>query len=423
MKDKTRLLTAILIVIVLACCINPTPVAAQDENIKETFDSASPEGWELHPQAKIADGILQLPPDSFAFRFGDWSDIDLSIKFRYSGEGEILVSYNMSEEGRYNLIIGESHLVLEKEQKEEVKPLTSARTALESNTWTTLHITVSGAQHHIYLNEELVLTAEDAAPLGAGAIFFQSLSRITLEIDEMVLSGTAGEGMPIGEEPPGEETPPEGEPAPEEETEDAIPADEIEMPPATATADVTQGPLDKRGLIEALFAQQASQVELTTFFINMVLAAVCAYILSIVYIHWGSSLSNRRKFAANFMLMTITTTFIILIVRSSVALSLGLVGALSIVRFRTAVKEPEELAYLFFAIGLGIGLGDNQRLVTFVALVVGILIIGLRRAFRKPGADVNLHVTVASHNPDMVALEAITEILRKHTTKLKLLRL
>ncbi len=154
----------------------------------------------------------------------------------------------------------------------------------------------------------------------------------------------------------------------------------------------------------------------------MLLSAVCAYILSIVYIHWGSSLSNRRKFAANFMLMTITTTFIILVVRSSVALSLGLVGALSIVRFRTAVKEPEELAYLFFAIGLGIGLGDNQRLITFVALAVGILIIGLRHVFRRSDADVNLHVTIASHDPIMVQLEAITETLRQHTAKLKLLR-
>jgi len=122
------------------------------------------------------------------------------------------------------------------------------------------------------------------------------------------------------------------------------------------------------------------------------------------------------------MLMTVTTTFIILVVRSSVALSLGLVGALSIVRFRAAVKEPEELAYLFFAIGLGIGLGDNQRLITLLTLVAAIIIIGLMKLFRNTKADVNLHLTVSSNNPSKISLNQIMDILEKHCSKLKLLR-
>ena len=54
----------------------------------------------------------------------------------------------------------------------------------------------------------------------------------------------------------------------------------------------------------------------------------------------------------------------ITIVKSSLALSLGLVGALSIVRFRTAIKEPEELSYAFLSIAIGLGLGADQRLTT-----------------------------------------------------------
>lgn len=122
------------------------------------------------------------------------------------------------------------------------------------------------------------------------------------------------------------------------------------------------------------------------------------------------------------MLITITTTFIILVVRSSVALSLGLVGALSIVRFRAAIKEPEELAYLFFAIGIGIGLGDNQRLITILAMAVGILLIGVMRIFHGREADVNLHLTVASSNPEKVELDSVMTTLNPHTAKLKLLR-
>ncbi|MEJ2211741.1 MAG: DUF4956 domain-containing protein [Anaerolineae bacterium] len=149
---------------------------------------------------------------------------------------------------------------------------------------------------------------------------------------------------------------------------------------------------------------------------------VTSFILSRVYVHWGRSLSNRRRFAANFMLITVTTTFIILVVRSSVALSLGLVGALSIIRFRAAIKEPEELAYLFFAISLGIGLGDNQRLVTLLSLVVVIALVGLAHLLRARQADVNLHLTVSARRPEAADLPAVMAVLEKHTAKLRLLR-
>ena len=122
------------------------------------------------------------------------------------------------------------------------------------------------------------------------------------------------------------------------------------------------------------------------------------------------------------MLLTMTTTSIILVVRSSVALSLGLVGALSIVRFRAAVKEPEELAYLFLAIGLGIGLGDNQRLVVLLTLVVAIVVMGLMKLFRDTKADANLHLAVASTAPNKVGLDEITGVLDRHCSKVKLLR-
>ena len=70
-----------------------------------------------------------------------------------------------------------------------------------------------------------------------------------------------------------------------------------------------------------------------------------------------------------------TTMLIITIVKSSLALSLGLVGALSVVRFRTAIKEPEELSYLFFTIAIGLGFGANQTLIT----VIGFVLIAISR--------------------------------------------
>ena len=77
----------------------------------------------------------------------------------------------------------------------------------------------------------------------------------------------------------------------------------------------------------------------------------------------------EKDFVKNFIPISMTTMFIIVVVKSSLALSLGLVGALSIVRFRTVIKEPEELGYLFLCIALGLGNGASQYLVTSIALV------------------------------------------------------
>jgi hypothetical protein len=71
---------------------------------------------------------------------------------------------------------------------------------------------------------------------------------------------------------------------------------------------------------------------------------------------------------------------IITIVKSSLALSLGLVGALSIVRFRTPVKEPEELAYLFMAIAIGLGMGADYRLETSVGTILILALVASPRS-------------------------------------------
>ena len=86
-------------------------------------------------------------------------------------------------------------------------------------------------------------------------------------------------------------------------------------------------------------------------------------------------------FSKNFIILGLTTTLVITIVKSSLALSLGLVGALSIVRFRAAIKEPEELVYLFLVIATGLGCGAGQLRITsigiFLAIIISIILIGI----------------------------------------------
>ena len=74
-------------------------------------------------------------------------------------------------------------------------------------------------------------------------------------------------------------------------------------------------------------------------------------------------------------MMSLTTFLVITVVKSSLALSLGLVGALSVIRFRTPIKEPEELVYLFLAIGIGLGFGANQIIITLGCFLIIIFCI------------------------------------------------
>lgn len=127
-----------------------------------------------------------------------------------------------------------------------------------------------------------------------------------------------------------------------------------------------------------------TSISMTEVLLNVVLAMVLSQIVYSVFVKFGNTFSSRRQFGKIFLLVTVSTTIIISIIQASLALSLGLVGALSIVRFRTAIKEPEELAYTFFAITLGIGCGANARGLTIICtlLVLGVLVVrGL--LFRK----------------------------------------
>lgn len=167
---------------------------------------------------------------------------------------------------------------------------------------------------------------------------------------------------------------------------------------------------------------QSAEVVLTSFLVNICLTALLAWILMCCYVRFGHSLSNRRAFGGNFVMIAVTTMLIITIVKSSLALSLGLVGALSIVRFRTAIKEPEELAYIFITIAIGLGFGANQREVTLIGFAVLGLLILLRYGGKSRGEWENLYVTVTSRAEGGVDLKEVSAILKDNCEKLNLRR-
>lgn len=167
----------------------------------------------------------------------------------------------------------------------------------------------------------------------------------------------------------------------------------------------------KKALLEQLHKQYVD-INMPEFILCLVLSAVLALIIGRFYVRFGHSLSNRRGFARNFILVAVTTTLIISIVKASLALSLGLVGALSIVRFRSAIKEPEELAYLFLTISAGLGMGAGQILLTVVAVAIILGMIAIQGLVRAPHDQPNLYVTVSTTNPHKITLTQLQQLLK-----------
>jgi len=141
-----------------------------------------------------------------------------------------------------------------------------------------------------------------------------------------------------------------------------------------------------------LFTQ--APLSLTALVINLGVGVFLSLLLRWHFKYFGSTLSNRDEFSQVCPFILLTTILIITVVKSSLALSLGLVGALSIVRFRTPIKEPEELAYLFIAIAMGLGLGADQRIPTLVAGPLILAVMAVFKWTRRESKKKNLYLSL-----------------------------
>ncbi len=174
--------------------------------------------------------------------------------------------------------------------------------------------------------------------------------------------------------------------------------------------------------LNTLFDAESQGIYIPEFLLNVLITTLLALVLGYVYVRFGSSLSNRKALAKTLVLVSLTTMLIITIVKSSLALSLGLVGALSIVRFRTAIKEPEELAYFFMSIAIGLGIGAGQLLATLVG-AAGLFIIALMMN-RSKAKDISQNLIIQfSGNKSASEIEKVVQILEEHCTQLELRRM
>ena len=139
---------------------------------------------------------------------------------------------------------------------------------------------------------------------------------------------------------------------------------------------------------------ETSGLGIPILLLNLGVGVAIGTLMRAHYIRCARSLANRELFASNFTPLILAIVLIISIVKASLALSLGLVGALSIVRFRTPIKDPEELIYLFLAIAAGLGLGANQTVATIAAMafIFGFLTLRTRSEQAHAGRALYLEI-------------------------------
>ena len=178
--------------------------------------------------------------------------------------------------------------------------------------------------------------------------------------------------------------------------------------------------------LENFFLNSNIEIDLLNFFFLFLLSLILSLFVKLTYVKVGKSLNDKSYFSDTFIPLALITTLVITVIKFSLALSLGLVGALSIVRFRAAIKEPEELVYLFFVISIGLSNGANQFLLSiFATLVIITFLFGrhlFEYKFRKNiqySFDSNI-ININILNNDEKKIDEIIKIIKERVNYLKL---
>ncbi len=167
-------------------------------------------------------------------------------------------------------------------------------------------------------------------------------------------------------------------------------------------------------------------VSLDSLLTNLVIGIILSSLICWHYTSRTRGKVLRRDLGLVLPIICLTTILVISVVKSSLALSLGLVGALSIVRFRTPIKEPEELAYIFLAIAIGLSLGADQREVAAIAVPVVLIVISLvnlvaQKKVDSASGNMLLNLEVGNAEGDLSVKEVLS-VLGKSKSEIKIQR-
>ena len=174
--------------------------------------------------------------------------------------------------------------------------------------------------------------------------------------------------------------------------------------------------------INQLINPNIDQLDIIPTLFSFFICVLMSFIVRDFYIKRSFSLTGKMHIGSIIPVLSAVVFLVIVVVKSSLALSLGLVGALSIVRFRTPIKEPEELVYLFLAIAIGLGYGAGQVLITTILSLSILLIIFMWLSNRKIAKTSEYNLVIKWIKKD-VAFEDILRAINPLLENLKLVRL
>lgn len=179
----------------------------------------------------------------------------------------------------------------------------------------------------------------------------------------------------------------------------------------------TKDILKQDSSLSSYFAQQLQNLTPLKMVVALAMGLITGLLIAFVYRKTFRGVLYSPSFSMTLVMLTLITTPVVMCIKSDIALSMGMVGALSIVRFRTAVKDPMDTAYMFWALTMGILLGAELYLVGLV-VVAGIAVILLGMTYIK-FQNPNSYLLVLHYDE---AAEYDIEAELKHSVKVHRLR-
>lgn len=173
-----------------------------------------------------------------------------------------------------------------------------------------------------------------------------------------------------------------------------------------------------------LFSQDPSALApealpITDIVFTLVLVFVLSLVILFTYRFSYQTTVYSKSFAITLPIISMITTVIIISVSSNIILSLGMVGALSIVRFRTAIKNPFDLAFLFWSIGLGVTAGARMGTLAMVSTIIIAVVIFLLILLETFTSSYFLIIRAFDANSEEQILEAVKELYGKYNLRNK----
>ncbi len=172
-------------------------------------------------------------------------------------------------------------------------------------------------------------------------------------------------------------------------------------------------------IFKSSFLESVTEFSALDVLIGMLFALVIGLFIFVIYKKTFNGIMYSTGFAMSLIGLTLVTTLVIMAVTSNVVLSLGMVGALSIVRFRAAIKEPMEIVFLFWSLAVGIVIGAGMiPLAVIGSVIIGVILVLFANVKFKDTPYI-LIVNCANEQAESGALSLIEKSVAKYAVKSK----